>query len=232
MTDVDTARDVGPGGGAGSRLDGRRVRGDRTRHAILRRAVDIASVDGLAGLTIGRLAGELELSKSGLFAHFGSKEELQVSTVRAAGAIFAEEVVTPAVERSEPGLPRLLAVLDAWCDYLQREVFAGGCFFVAARAEVDGHPDGPLRDAVAAQLRRWETLLAGLVEAAQERGELAPGDDPAQLAFELDAFGSATNAAWQLHRDPAAFDRGRRAMRARLERAATAAGRAVLAGAP
>jgi AcrR family transcriptional regulator len=208
-----------------SQRDGRRVRGDRTRHAILRRAVDIASVDGLEGLTIGRLAGELELSKSGLFAHFGSKEELQVSTVRAAAAIFAEEVVGPAVARSQPGLGRLLAVLESWCDYMQGEVFAGGCFFAAAAHEVDGYPDGPVRDAVAGRLRRWEELLRELVEEAQRRGEIAASADPAQLGFELDAFGSAANGAWQLHRDAAAFERGRRAMLARLERDVTDAGR-------
>jgi AcrR family transcriptional regulator len=212
------------------RPDGRRVKGDRTRHAILRRAVDIASVDGLDGLTIGRLAAELELSKSGLFAHFGSKEELQLSTIRAAGAIFAEEVVGPASARSQPGLGRLLAVLETWCDYMERDVFAGGCFFVAVSAEVDGRPDGAVRDAVVAQMRRWEALLCELADEAQRRGELADDVDPAQLAFELDAFGAAMNSAWQLLRDPAALERGRRAIRARLERAATEAGRSALAG--
>jgi AcrR family transcriptional regulator len=209
--------------------DGRRLKGDRTRHAILRRAVDLASVDGLEGLTIGRLAGELALSKSGLFAHFGSKEELQLSTVRAAGAIFAEEVVAPALERSEPGIARLLAVLEAWGDYIEREVFAGGCFFAAVSTEVDGQPDGPVRDAVVAQTRRWERLLTELADDAIERGEFASGTDPAQLAFELDAFGTAVNGAWQLLRDPGVFERGRRAIRSRLQRDATEVGRAALA---
>jgi len=211
------------------RFDGRRVRGDRTHHAILRRAVDIASVDGLEGLTIGRLAGGLGLSKSGLFAHFGSKEELQLSTAAAAAAIFADEVVAPVAARAEPGLARLVALLDGWCDYLRGDVFAGGCFFIAASAEVDGWPDGPVRDAVAGQMRRWERVLTEYAEDARRRGELAPDIDPAQLAFELDAFGTAMNRAWRLHRDATAFDRGRRAMRSRLERDVTPAGRASLA---
>src|SRR5215210_6972553 len=112
--------------------DGRKVRGDRTRRAILTAAVNVASVEGLEGLSIGRLAIELEMSKSGLFAHFGSKEELQVSTVRAAAAIFAQRVIRDAEERFEPGLARLRAVLDSWLGYMEPGTFAGGCFFAAA----------------------------------------------------------------------------------------------------
>ena len=132
--------------------DGRKVRGDRTRRAILRAAVNIASVEGLEGLTIGRLATELEMSKSGLFAHFGSKEELQISTVRAAAAIFVA-----ARDPRRRGAPRArasrgcAAVLDSWLDYMERGTFAGGCFFAAATIEMDGRP-GPVRDAVAAQM--------------------------------------------------------------------------------
>ena len=128
--------------------DGRKIRGDRTRRAILTTAVNVASVEGLEGLTIGRLATELEMSKSGLFAHFGSKEELQVSTVRAAAAIFVHRVIRDAEERFEPGIARLQAVLDSWIGYMERGTFAGGCFFAAATIEMDGRP-GPVRDAVA-----------------------------------------------------------------------------------
>ena len=126
--------------------DGRKVKGDKTRRAILTAAVNVASVEGLEGLSIGRLASELNMSKSGLFAHFGSKEELQVSTVRAAAAIFTHRVIAPAIEEHEPGLARLCSMLLAWQDYIERGVFAGGCFFAAATVEMDGRPGpGPRR---------------------------------------------------------------------------------------
>jgi AcrR family transcriptional regulator len=210
--------------------DGRKVKGDRTRRAILTAAVNIASVEGLEGLTIGRLATELEMSKSGLFAHFGSKEELQISTVRAAAAIFGHRVVVPAEERFEPGIARLQAMLDYWLDYMERGIFAGGCFFAAATIEMDGRP-GPVRDCVAQQMTRWAETLADYARAAIERGELRDDTDPAQLAFELDALGIAVNSGWQLHEDASVFDRGHRAIRRRLEADATDAGRAALAAA-
>jgi AcrR family transcriptional regulator len=208
--------------------DGRKVRGDRTRRAILTAAVNVASVEGLEGLSIGRLATELEMSKSGLFAHFGSKEELQISTVRAAAAIFVHRVVRPAEERFEPGLARLQAMLDDWLDYMERGSFAGGCFFAAATVEMDGRP-GPVRDAVAAQMGSWAGLLTDYARAAIERGELVADADPEQLAFELDALGTAVNSGWQLHEDAAVFERGHRAIRRRLEGDATETGRAAIA---
>src|SRR5829696_9305738 len=114
----------------------RKAHGERTRQSILEAAVDIASAEGLEGLTIGRLAAELGMSKSGLFAHFGSKEELQISTVRAAAAIFVHRVVRAAEENYEPGIARLKAMLDSWLDYMERGTFAGGCFFAAATVEM------------------------------------------------------------------------------------------------
>src|SRR5918994_3195822 len=165
--------------------DGRKLRGDRTRRAILTAAVNVASVEGLEGLSIGRLATELEMSKSGLFAHFGSKEELQISTVRAAAAIFAQRVIVPVQERFDPGIARLLGMLDNWLDYMERGTFAGGCFFAAATIEMDGRP-GPVRDAVATQMSSWAELLTDYSRAAIERGELLPDTDPEQPAFELD----------------------------------------------
>ena len=208
-----------------SRSDGK---GAETRATILARAVDLASVEGLEGLTIGQLAGELEMSKSGLFAHFGSKEELQIATVRAAAAIFVQRVIRDAEERYEPGLARLHAMLDRWLYYMRPGTFAGGCFFAAATVEMDGRP-GPVRDAVAAQMTRWAELLAEYARTAIERGELAADTDPRQLAFELDALGTAVNSGWQLHEDEAVFTRGRRAIARRLELDATESGRAVLA---
>jgi AcrR family transcriptional regulator len=225
MTEV-----IDPAARRAAEPDGRKVRGDRTRRAILATAVNVASVEGLEGLSIGRLATELDMSKSGLFAHFGSKEELQVSTVRAAAAIFAQRVIRDAEARYEPGLARLRAVLDSWLGYMQPGTFAGGCFFAAAAVEMDGRP-GPVRDAVAAQMRSWRALLAGYAGVAIERGELRPGTDPEQLAFELDALGTAVNSGWQLHEDTAVFERGRRAIARRLEAEATESGRSALAAA-
>jgi AcrR family transcriptional regulator len=210
--------------------DGRKVRGDRTRRAILTAAVNVASVEGLEGLSIGRLASELRMSKSGLFAHFGSKEELQVSTVRAAAAIFVHRVIRPAEERYEPGIARLQAMLDDWLDYMERGIFAGGCFFAAATVEMDGRP-GPVRDAVATQMASWAGLLGDCARVAIERGELVQDTDPEQLAFELDALGTAVNSGWQLHEDATVFERGHRAIRRRLEADATDAGRAAIAAA-
>jgi AcrR family transcriptional regulator len=208
--------------------DGRKVKGDRRRRAILTAAVNVASVEGLEGLSIGRLATELDMSKSGLFAHFGSKEELQISTVRAAAAIFGHRVIVPAEERFEPGIARLRGMLDNWLDYMERGIFAGGCFFANATIEMDGRP-GPVRDCVAQQMTRWSTLLAGYARDAIERGELRDDTDPEQLAFELDALGIAVNSGWQLHSDVSVFERGHNAIRRRLEADATEAGRAALA---
>jgi AcrR family transcriptional regulator len=196
-------------------LDGRRERGRRTRESILATAVDIASVEGLEGLTIGRLASELGMSKSGLFAHFGSKEELQLATIAAAREIFVAEVVEPA-RAAERGLPRLAALLEAKLDYLRRGVFRGGCFFDAARLEYDSRHPGPVRDAIFEEFAAWSQLVADLIRSAQRAGHLDPQADPEQLAFELDAIGSAANLRFQINRDAEAFERAQRAIEGRL----------------
>ena len=173
------------------------------RDAILERAVEVASQEGLEGLTIGRLSSELGLSKSGLFGHFGSKEELQLAAVDAAGAIFYREVIEPALSEPE-GAPRLRAFCDRWVSYLERKVFSGGCFFAAVTAEFDSRP-GPVRD----KLRDGQTaLFAELTKQAR----LAGAHDPEQLAFELSALVLAANAHYQLLEDEQAFARARRAM--------------------
>jgi AcrR family transcriptional regulator len=196
--------------------DRRLERGRRTRESILEEAVNFASVEGLDGLTIGRLAAALGMSKSGLFAHFGSKEELQLATIQAASEIYVREVIAPARE-AERGLPRLQALMDHWLDYLRREVFKGGCFFDAARTEYDSRQPGPVRDAIAADFRSWKELVANRVRAAQAAGHLDPDADPEQVAFELDALGGAANVRFQLDRDEIAFERARRAIHARLD---------------
>jgi AcrR family transcriptional regulator len=198
-----------------SRTDGRRERGRRTRASILATAVDIASVEGLEGLTIGRLAAELRMSKSGLFAHFGSKEELQLAAIDAAREIFIARVAEPA-RATERGLPRLRALLDAKLAYLRDEAFRGGCFFDAARIEYDSRPTGPVRDAIVKQTDDWLEHLSARIHAAQEEGHVDPDVEPDQLAFEIDALQSAANVNYQLRRDAAVFDRVQRAIEARL----------------
>jgi AcrR family transcriptional regulator len=201
------------------RTDGRLLRGDQTRRAILRHAVDVASVDGLEGLSIGRLAGELRVSKSGLFAHFGSKEELQLATVRAAVEIFVERVVRPA-EQEPPGLRRVWRLCEAWLEYASDPVFPGGCFFYSTAAEFDARP-GRVRDAIARARRDWLRLNETAVDEARQLGELHADVVPAQLAFELDAFTRAANAHALLHDDPSAYGRARTAVLTRLRAAAT-----------
>jgi AcrR family transcriptional regulator len=209
--------------------DGRRLRGDRTRRAILAKAVDIASVEGLEGLSIGRLASELGVSKSGLFAHFGSKLELQLETVQAASEIFTDHVWQPVADM-DPGLVQLGALVDGWLRYMHDDVFPGGCFFSNAYHEFDSRP-GPVRDAVIVQKRRWMAALVHHAKVALERRQLKAGTDPEQLAFELDALGSMANSLWQLESDEKAFERSQIAIRSRLNDSATAAGRRVLVAA-
>ncbi len=190
--------------------------GRDAREAILERAVDLASTEGLEGLTIGRLAGELEMSKSGLFGHFGSKEELQLATVEAAARRFVREVVEPA--RAEPeGSRRLRALCDRYLRYLEQRVFPGGCFWASAAIEFDGRP-GRVRDRIRDGVRAW---VGGL----EREAALAGADDPAQLAFEIHALGQAANSSYQLFEDRAAFGRARLAIDAALD-AAQVAGRA------
>jgi AcrR family transcriptional regulator len=186
-----------------------------TRNSILRRAVDIASLEGLEGLTIGRLADELQMSKSGLFAHFGSKEELQLATIGAASLRFVDEVVRPAL-RSERGYPRLIAICRSWLNYVGRRVFPGGCFFAAASFEFDGRP-GPVRDAVVAAMDAWIAALEKAIRLAKQEGHLEASVDPAQLAFELNAIFFGANFAWHLRNDANALRRAEKAIAHRLQ---------------
>ena len=197
-------------------VDGRRERGRRTRESILQTAVQLATVEGIDGITIGRLAAELGMSKSGLFAHFGSKEELQLATIDTAREIFVETIIAPARE-AERGLPRLEALMENWLIYMRREVFRGGCFFDAVRSEYNSRPPGPVRDAVWADFASWSEILVNRVKAAQAAGHLDPEADPEQVAYELDALGGSANVRFQLDRDEAWFERARTAIHARLE---------------
>jgi AcrR family transcriptional regulator len=191
--------------------DGRRAKGERFRQAALTEAVQLASVEGLEGLSIGRLADQLGVAKSSVHAAFGGKEALQLATLQRARAMLIEVVVLRALAVApEPGRDHLLALGDTWFAYLEGEVFAGGCLFMAASAEMDGRP-GPARDKVAEVMAEWLQYLAENVQAAVDRGELDPRTDPDQLAFELNGIGMAANWHHQLIAGPATFARARTA---------------------
>jgi len=181
-----------------------------TRREILRVAVDIASAEGLVGLSIGRLAAELKMSKTGIFAHFGSKEHLQLATVETAQQIFLEKVVQPAL-KSPRGLPRLKAMLEHWLGYVERIVFRGGCFFAAASAEFDSRP-GAVRDQIADLTKAWMVGLQEEIAFAQSNKEILTSLKPAQLAFELHAYVQEANWAFKLFNDKSAFLLARRAI--------------------
>jgi AcrR family transcriptional regulator len=185
-----------------------------TRAAVTDAAVDRASVEGLEGLTIGGLAGEVEMRKSSLFSLFGSKEDLQLATLDAAIEEFTDQVWAPVADQP-PGLPRLLALCDSWLDYHHREVMPGGCFLTTATIEFDARP-GPLRDAVSETMDRWLELLRGEVALAVDAGALPAGTDPADIAFELNALSAAASYGFQLSRDSEVFARARRSMRRAL----------------
>jgi len=177
-----------------------RVRGQRLRGQILRCAGELASIDGLEQVSIGRLATAMGMSKSGLYAYFTSKEDLQLATIDCAWAIFAEHVL-------EPGDDGIDALLERWLSYYEREVFPGGCPLVTAGMEF-ANRDGAVHDALAAAIDRQVDVLERAL-----RHEHADGTDPAQVAFELHALLTATNHRYRISRDPFAFMRGRAAIR-------------------
>ena len=197
------------------RIDGRRIRGDDSRRLILAHAVDTASVDGLEGLTIGRLAEASGHSKSGIATLFGSKEQLQLATIAAAREVFVERVVAPARARSERGLPRLCALISDWLAYSDERVFQGGCFFAAASVEVDARA-GAVRDAVVDAMTEWEDYLTRSIEFAMAHGDLPALDDARQLTFELVSFLEAANTRSLLHASSEPYRRAAAAVRTRL----------------
>ena len=191
-----------------------RADGERTRAAILRTAASLATVDGLEGLSIGNLAAATGISKSGLYAHFGSKQELQLATVDEAERILDAEVIQPALA-ARPGLGQLETVCEAFFSYLQRHVFPGGCFFAATALEMGTHP-GPVKDRVAAIQSGFAALLGAFAATAVEQHELPAREDPDRLAFELHAILLGADAKFVLHDDPAILDLARRIVRQRL----------------
>jgi AcrR family transcriptional regulator len=201
------------------------TKGQRTRNTILEAAAALATEEGLDPLSIGRLAEATGMSKSGLFAHFGSKEELQLATVEHAAKLFVGEVIDPA--RGAPkGLARVWALCDHMIDYAERQVFPGGCFFAATSFEFNNRP-GPVRDRIQDMIRSWLSYLEHAVEQAQEAGELDSSVSAREIAFQLDAFAQAGNAQYQLFREDRVFDDARRAVQDRLEALRPAAPAAV-----
>jgi AcrR family transcriptional regulator len=197
--------------------DRRRLRGDRTRQAILSHAARLASAEGLEAVSLQRIANDLGISKSGLFAHFGSKEELQLAIVDEAARIFTDEVLRPGLVPPR-GVGRILALCEAFLSYVQRKVFPGGCFFEAAMAEFDSKP-GPVRDSVVERKSYWSETIVRAVREAQEAGEIDPRVDSEQLGWELDCLLGGANTLHAVNAGPLALDRARRAIGHRLDAA-------------
>jgi AcrR family transcriptional regulator len=204
----------------GTRDDTRRQRadGERSRSAILAEAARLVTVEGIEGLSISRLAEAVGMSKSGLYAHFGSKEELQLATIDAASAIFTERVIEPG-QGAASGLDALQLTVEAYLRHLEVDTFPGGCFFASVLAEVDMRP-GPVRDRLIAFLDDWLALLARHAQAAQAEGTIDPAAEPEQLAFEIEAALLLANAQWVVGRTHEPLDRARRAVQRVLGSAA------------
>ena len=199
------------------------TKGARTREDILRAAADMASVDGLDGLSIGRLAAELGMSKSGLFAHFGSKESLQFATIEEARNRYVKEVIEPALATGA-GITRLYGLCQAFLSYIERAVFPGGCFFASAMAEFDAKEPSLARHRIVECQEQWMMTLERSAEGARAKGELRADSDSRQLAFELE--GALLSANWYFHlfHDATNIERARHAVQTRLSSEATPAG--------
>ena len=214
MSELDFAAPSAPSAGKKRRADG-----ERSRAAILDAAAKLATVEGLEGLSIGRLADHLGMSKSGLYAHFRSKEELQLATIDTAAEIFADEVIRPTKD-APSHLAGLRAIGDTFVSYLEREVFPGGCFFNAVTAELDSHP-GPVKERLRELQRKWLRGLAHRIEEAQAAGEIRTGEDPRQLAFELNGMLQMGNSMFVLQRSQEGLERAKRGFGARLDAASS-----------
>lgn len=203
--------------------DRRRARGDASRRIVLEHAADIASVDGLDGLTIGRLAEVSGLSKSSVAALFGGKEGLQIATVASAADVFTAGVIEPA--RSEPrGVRRVVALVRSVMAYSRDRVFTGGCFFLATAADVDSKP-GPVRDAVQDYLGTWYGYLEAQLRHAVAAGQLDLDDEGVeQLAFEIISLNNEANARSLLMHSARPYELAARGVRARLLAAGADAG--------
>ncbi len=198
----------------------KRARGEQTREAILDHALRLATRIGVEGLTIGRLAGDLGMSKSGLFAHFRSKEALQIETLRMAGERMVNDVVRPAFSAPR-GEPRVRALFERWLAWERSQNLPGGCPFTAASFELDDRP-GPVRDFVVQRLRDWMDTLAGAARIAVQEGHFRADLDCEQFAHECEGIALAYVHASRLLRDPRALERARSAFEALVSRSRTA----------
>jgi AcrR family transcriptional regulator len=201
-------------------------RGYATKQGILEAATAIASVEGLDGLTLGRLATELAMSKSGLFAHFGSKEELQLAAIEHARQMYVDQVILPGLAHSS-GIATLYGLCDRYVALMERRVFPGGCFFAAAMAEFDARP-GVVRDTIALLQRQWLDMLEGAARDGIRLGELNRSVDPIQLAFELEAAMLSANWYFHLYSDAQFFVLSRSAVQRTINAAASSKGHRVL----
>lgn len=184
------------------------LKGQQTRATILEAALGLASQMGLEGLSIGALAEVTQMSKSGVFAHFGSREELQISVVREYHAKFAEEVFFPAL--AEPrGMPRLRAVFDLWVRRVAVEIDSG-CIYISGAVEFDDRP-GPVRDALVTMVRTWQAALERAIRIAIDEGHLQRNTDPQQLLFEVHGLILALHHDARFLRSPGAVERARAA---------------------
>ena len=193
-------------------------KGEASRATILLTAAKLATTKGLDGLSIGELAAEVGMSKSGLYAHFKSKEELELATIETAAAIFDTEVLQPAA-RAHAGTERLRALVDAFLSHLERKVYPGGCFFAAVASELDTRP-GPARDRVAMVMDRWQSLLRQCVLDAQASGEIDPKAEVAQAVFEIQAMLLAGNYQFVMTNDPIRLTQARQGVEHVLARLA------------
>jgi AcrR family transcriptional regulator len=190
------------------------LKGEATRKRILDRAADMASVQGLEQVTVGRLAASLGMSKSGAYAHFGSKEELQLATIDAARERYFETVIAPGLEVPN-GLARIEKTMHRLLAYLENRTFPGGCFFNSVNAEYHARP-GPIRDSVREGKRNWRKRIADMTRNAQGSGEIRTDIDPELFAFQLESFVDAAN--WTLD-DPDSQALVRRAVRGCIDNA-------------
>lgn len=193
--------------------DGRRLRRERTRAAVVAESAAIASRIGLSNCSLSAIADELDVSKSGVAAAFAGKEELQLATVDAATRVFVDLVITPVLDEPR-GVPRLLALVDRWIDYVDADTFPGGCFMAGVLPEYDSRP-GPIRDALIASRGLWMDLLTREAAYAIDSGDLR-GLVAEDVAFEIDALLAAANLARNLSGDPGSVEAARRIARARL----------------
>jgi AcrR family transcriptional regulator len=197
----------------------RRSDGERSRSAILREAAKLSTVEGINGLSIGRLAEAVGMSKSGLFAHFGSKEELQLATIETARGIFDEVVIQPSLG-APSALERLRQLMENFLRHVEDRVYPGGCFYVSVGAEL-GAQSGPVRDAALGLSGEWTQLIVQTIVEAQAEGDIAATEDAVQLGFELTGSLLLGNTQFVATQDSAAIERARRAVDRRLAEALT-----------